>query len=371
MNPSNWRKASALVSQHKQAATTAETDQLSSIPLSKISIDDGSPLVLHYGSHMPIAASTPTCTATHVQSSPQQDSYQWIIPGIPQGSLYPTLSSLSSGPVAPATNEHSLHNKVTKGLDQYLQEAEQLRTSEHNYFDGIIRSTNTSPILEVEEQVDQTSQNNLVPAKQEFINEKYTRVSKDRHQLFSQWKAVSNSILHQGINLDANLPDDQLQDKEKEDPVEQDIPVYDTEVSQDEYYSTAIDVIADSMTTKMGKPVIEPFTTDDVMIPNEKVGCIFVTICLQKYLEEYLPSSEKQAFLDIYHMLSLLDSYLYDNSRQHMYCMSLDNEYVTLFNYAICLHIDISMFPTFWAVLSILLDTQDNKLEYVKFLQEE
>ena len=54
---------------------------------------------------------------------------------------------------------------MTKDLDQYLQEAEQLHTSEDNYFDSIIRSTSTSPILEVEEHVDQTSQNNLVPAK--------------------------------------------------------------------------------------------------------------------------------------------------------------------------------------------------------------
>ena len=52
---------------------------------------------------------------------------------------------------------------MTKGLDQYLQDAEQLHTSKDNYFDGIIRSTNTLPILEVEEQVDETSQNNLVP----------------------------------------------------------------------------------------------------------------------------------------------------------------------------------------------------------------
>ena len=80
---------------------------------------------MHYGSHVPIAASTPTGTTTHVQSSPHEDSYQKIIPGIPQGSLYPTLSSLSSGPVAPYTNEHSLHNRVKKGLDQYLQDAEQ------------------------------------------------------------------------------------------------------------------------------------------------------------------------------------------------------------------------------------------------------
>ena len=51
--------------------------------------------------------------------------------------------------------------------------------------------------------------------------------------------------------------------------------------------------------------------------------------------------------------------------------MSPDNEYVALLKYAICLHIDISMFPTVWAVLSILLDTQDSNLECIKFLQQE
>ena len=70
-------------------------------------------------------------------------------------------------------------------------------------------------------------------------------------------------------------------------------------------------------------------------------------------------------------MLSLLDRYLYDNPRQHAYCMSPNNEYIALLNHTIHLHIDISTFPTAWAVLSILLDTQDNNLEYVKFLQKE
>ena len=51
--------------------------------------------------------------------------------------------------------------------------------------------------------------------------------------------------------------------------------------------------------------------------------------------------------------------------------MSSDNEYVILLKYSIHLNIDLSMFPTLWAVLSILLDTQDHKLEYVKLLQEE
>ena len=64
----------------------------------QIAIDDSSPPVVHYGSHMPVAASTPTGTISH--SSPQEDSYQEIIPGIPQGSLYPALSFFSSGLVA-------------------------------------------------------------------------------------------------------------------------------------------------------------------------------------------------------------------------------------------------------------------------------
>ena len=66
---------------------------------------------------MPVTASTPIGTVSQLHSLQQEDSYQEIIPGIPQGSLYPTLSSLSSGLVTSDTNEHSLHNKVTKDLD--------------------------------------------------------------------------------------------------------------------------------------------------------------------------------------------------------------------------------------------------------------
>ena len=69
-------------------------------------------------------------------------------------------------------------------------------------------------------------------------------------------------------------------------------------------------------------------------------------------------------------MLSLLDKYLHDNPTQHTHCMSLDNEYVILLKYTIHLNIDLTVFPTLWAVLSIPLDTQDDKCEYVKCLQE-
>ena len=106
-------------------------------------------------------------------------------------------------------------------------------------------------------------------------------------------------------------------------------------------------------------------------MPTKKVGCILVTSHLQQFLEDYPPSSDKQAFLDIYHLLPLLDKYLYDNPKQHTHCMSSHNKYVILLKYAICLSIDLSTFPTLWAVLSILLDIQDGKCEDVKLLQKE
>ena len=116
-------------------------------------------------------------------------------------------------------------------------------------------------------------------------------------------------------------------------------------------------------------PVVLP--TNDITIPTEKVGCTFVTSHLQQFLEEYPPPSDEQAFIDVYHMLSLLDKYLYDNPKQHNHCMSSNNEYVALLKYAIHLNVHLSTFPTLWAVLSILLNIQDSYLEYVKFLQEE
>ena len=85
MIPLDWRKAATLVTQHKQEAAMAETDQLSSMPLSQIAIDDSGLPVVHYGTDMPVAASTPTGTNAHAHSSQQEDSYQQIIPGIPQG----------------------------------------------------------------------------------------------------------------------------------------------------------------------------------------------------------------------------------------------------------------------------------------------
>ena len=165
MNPSDWIKAATLVTQHKQEAAMAETDQLSSMPLIQIAMDDGSPPVMHYYMHVLAATSMPMGTDVHAQSSQQEVSYQQIIPGIPQGSLYLTLSSLSSKAPASKDKVQSLHDKVSKGLDKYLQDVEQCHALELNYFGDTTSTMSAEPTLEDAEQASQSSECNPSSAK--------------------------------------------------------------------------------------------------------------------------------------------------------------------------------------------------------------
>ena len=125
MNQSDWIKAATLITQQKQEAATADTDQLGSMPLSQLAMDDNGPQVVHYGMHVPAATSTPTHTEMDTHSSQQEDTYQQIITGIPQGSLYPTLASLSSEERTFPEETQTLHDKISKGLEKYLQDAKQ------------------------------------------------------------------------------------------------------------------------------------------------------------------------------------------------------------------------------------------------------
>ena len=132
----------------------------------------------------------------------------------------------------------------------------------------------------------------------------------------------------------------------------------------------AIDDTSDDPTIVMGKPVTTAFISNDVHVPTEKVGCLQVTSQLQEFLNHFPPESTEKAFEQIYQILQVLDTYLIDNLQQHQYCMSPDREYISLITYATKLKIDLCNFPAIWAVLSILLDTKSNELQYVKTLQQ-
>ena len=168
------------------------------------------------------------------------------------------------------------------------------------------------------------------------------------------------------------------EDEEEEDPQiaakqevdDLDTIAYNPEELEEEPFNTAIDDTSEDPTIVMSKPVTTAFVSDDVCIPTKKVGCLQVTSKLQEFLNHFPPESKEKAFEQIYKILQVLDAYLIDNLQQHLSCMSPDSKYISLIMYATKLEINLGNFPAIWAVLSILLDTQSNKLQYVKNLQQ-
>ena len=85
MYTSDWKKAAAFISEQNRLAAMAPTQELDSMPLSTLSLDESGPPEVTCGVHMPLATSTSNCTAPHQQGSPLSDNYQQILPGVPQG----------------------------------------------------------------------------------------------------------------------------------------------------------------------------------------------------------------------------------------------------------------------------------------------
>ena len=249
---------------------------------------------------------------------------------------------------------------MSKGLDKYLQDAEQCHALEVNYFDDITSPTSIDSTLEATEQITESSKYNLSSAKQESMEEVESVGNIPESQ------KIDTSSTSRCPSQPCTDTDEKCQQCLSPESAEQDA---DAHQEDDKHPSENAAREPTSIHSDQSLTVL--FPTDDIITLIEKVGCILVTSHLQQFLEDYPPCSDKQAFLDVYHMLSLLDKYLYDNPMQHTLCMSSDNEYVTLLKYAIHLNIDLSAFLILWAVLSILLDTQDGKHEYVKVLQEE
>ena len=164
--------------------------------------------------------------------------------------------------------------------------------------------------------------------------------------------------------------DEDPQMAEKQDVDDLYMVAYTSDESKEEPFNTAINNTSEDPTIVMGKLVTTAFVSDDVHVPTEKVGCLQVTSQLQEFLNHFPPKSKEKAFEQIYQILQMLDAYLIDNPQQHQYCMSPHSEYILLIMYTTKLEIDLCNFPAIWAVLSILLDTQSNELQYVKNLQQ-
>ena len=140
MNASSWKKAVDLVAKvtptnpQMQAAATAKSQQLESLPLSALSVDDSRPPQVTYDSQQPIATSTPRATSTVTSEIPIK-AYCQILPGM-SDRLYPTLIADGSLSTHVPDNHGTLQNQLTSEVDKYLQEAAERHERNVNYFDG-------------------------------------------------------------------------------------------------------------------------------------------------------------------------------------------------------------------------------------------
>ena len=277
--------------------------------------------------------------------------------------LYPTLVADGSLSTHIADNRGTLQNQITSEVDKYLQEAAERHERDVNYFDRWHMATNTSSPQQKTNFIDQDEE-----------HDKGMVLESNGHDTGEKG---ANNTEHDIQHLDEleTIPEQGEEDKDPQMAEKQDVDDFDTVVytpdeSEEEPFNMAIDNTSEDPTIVMGKPVTTTFISDDVHIPAEKVGCLQVTSQLQEFLNHFPPESKEKSFEQIYKILQVLDAYLTDNLQQHRYCMSPDSEYISLIMYAIKLEIDLCNFLAIWAVLSILLDTQSNELQYVKNLQQ-
>ena len=361
MNASSWKKAADIVAKVTPAipqaptVATAESQNLQSLPLSTLSVDDSRPLQVTYEPQQPIATSTPRATSTE---SPEisTEAYHQILPGM-SSRLYPTLVADSSLDTHVSDNQDMLQMQLTSEVDKYLQEVAERHEMDINYFDEQHVATNT---INHQPKVDSVElEADKIP---ELTDHDTGKKSETNIEHYIRYNDELEMIPEES---DEDLPVTVQGNGDKVDTIP-----YTPGDYEDEQFNTAIDDTSEDPMIVMGKPLTTAFVSANIHVPTEKVGCLQVTNQLREFLNHFPPESREKAFEQIYEILQVLDAYLTDNPQQHIHCMSPDNEYVSLILYTITIEIDLCNFPAIWAVLSILLDTQNNALQHVKSLQQ-
>ena len=93
MKAKYWQSAAKLIRERQNQAAIADSSELSSFPLSELSVDDSRPPTQLQGPYIPSSTSTPVCVPQGNQqtmdSAPDESPVQQVIPSMPQQSLYP------------------------------------------------------------------------------------------------------------------------------------------------------------------------------------------------------------------------------------------------------------------------------------------
>ena len=150
MKATYWQSAAKMIRERQSQAATADSSQLNSFPLSELSVDESGPPTVLQGPYVPLSTSTPICVPQGNQqtmdSALDEFPFQQVIPNILQQSLYPSLAALGTSVNTEVSPPISFSKRVINDIE------EQQRKALEDTMEGTIRSTNTSPTSEVEEQ---------------------------------------------------------------------------------------------------------------------------------------------------------------------------------------------------------------------------
>ena len=222
-----------------QAAATVESQQLESLPLSALSVDDSGPPQVTYDSQQPIATSTPRSTSTLTSETPTE-AYHQILPGM-SDHLYPTLVADGSSSTHVPDNHGTLQNQITSEVDKYLQEVAEKCERDVNYFDRQHVATNTSSQQQ----------------KADFAEHDEEEVPESNGQDTGENGAQNAECDIQYYDELETIPeeDEDPQMAAKQDIDDLDTIAYNPEESEEEPFNTAIDDTSEDLTIVMGKPV--------------------------------------------------------------------------------------------------------------------
>ena len=151
MKATNWKNTAKLIKERQSQAATADTSKLSSLPLSELTIDESRPPTVLQGPYIPLSTSTPICIPQGNQqtmdSALDESPFQQVIPSIPQQSPFisSTRNQCKHGCIPSIPFSRRVINDIEEKQGKALKDT----------VEGTIRSTNTSPTSEVEEQAEE------------------------------------------------------------------------------------------------------------------------------------------------------------------------------------------------------------------------
>ena len=286
MKAKDWQTAAKLIRERQSQATTADSSQLSSFPLSKLPLDYSGPPTVLQGPYVPVSTSTPVCVSQDNQPpmdrAPDESPFQQVTPSIPQQSLYPSLAAMETSINKAVSPSIPFTRKVINDIEE--QQKKPLEVT----VEGIIRSTNTSPILKEEgkeEEVITPSSNIQVPTTQADTQEETLQLESSRNGRHQHQTGLASEDQDVGLTEAQNIEytneravldstDGQIEDegsipeKNDQDPALQDEQM--SKASQDDNYCTAIDDDDLDDTIQFGNPVTQQFCQEMSEYPLQR-----------------------------------------------------------------------------------------------------